>query len=186
MKIDIEELFKNLDQTVLDTQSARAGHEDRFLEKLNRQKGVTVLNKPKKTWWRGLSIAAMFLLTFNLVWQYAKTENSINHRIIEVAPEFAQTNLHFASLIETQVNQLTVKKNNNTKKLVEDALTQLKDLEKDFRTLELKLLNGDNSPLIINAMIQNYQTRLDLLKEVLSHIEMINQIKNEGYEKHTI
>jgi hypothetical protein len=70
--------------------------------------------------------------------------------------------------------------------MIADALRQLETLEKDYLKLEADLVAGGNSKFILSAMIQNFQTRIDLLQEVMNRVEEIKQFKNESHESNTI
>ena len=105
---------------------------------------------------------------------------------MEIAPEVSQTEFYFVNVIEEQIQQLKNEKSPETAKLVADTLIQLEKLETDYETLEQELVNGGNSKIILNAMITNFQTRIDLLKEVLSNIENIKNIKSHYDENITI
>ena len=64
-----------------------------------------------------------------------------------------------------------------TQKLIADTLIQLRTLDTDYKKMEQDLLNGGNSKLILSAMITNFQTRIELLNEVLEQIEEIKNFK---------
>ena len=65
-------------------------------------------------------------------------------------------------------------------------MIQLNKLEINYKKLEQDLLNGGNSKLILSAMITNFQTRIDLLQEVMDKIENIKTFKNYDDENITI
>jgi phage shock protein A len=68
--------------------------------------------------------------------------------------------------------------------VIEEALEQVEELEDDYKNFVKELNNNGNSRKIINAMIKNYQQRLDILENVLQQIEQIknpNNINNEIY-----
>ena len=52
--------------------------------------------------------------------------------------------------------------------------------ENNYKELELDLINGGNSKLILSAMITNFQTRIDLLQDVLQQVEEIKNIDHEN------
>jgi hypothetical protein len=43
--------------------------------------------------------------------------------------------------------------------------------------MEAAMINGGNTKLILQAMVQNYTTRIELLEEVIHQINTINAIK---------
>jgi len=65
-------------------------------------------------------------------------------------------------------------------------MAQLTKLEINYKKLEQDLIGGGNSKLILSAMITNFQTRIDLLQEVMDKIENIKTFKNYDDENITI
>lgn len=162
------------------------GHQRRFLEKLNRSKGVVSLEKKKRNWIKPLAIAASIVLVCFLGFQFFNTALNVKEQVVEIAPEVSRTEFYFANLIEDQIQQLKNEKSPETAKLVDDTLLQLGKLEGDYQKLEQELLNGANSKIILNAMIINFQTRIDLLKEVLNNVEEIKNLKSYNDANFTI
>jgi len=184
-KDDIELLFERLHGD-FDFENPKEGHQERFLEKMNRSRGVVSLQKKKRNLWKPLSIAASIVVICALSLQVFNIEPSIKERVVEISPEASQTEFYFASLIEEQVQQLRDEKSPETEQLVDDTLFQLKRLEDDYKNLEQELVNGGDSKLLLNAMINNFQTRIDLLKEVLTTIESIKNLKYQNDANFTI
>ena len=185
MKKDkLEELFRKLEND-FDFEEPKAGHQERFLDKLNQSKGVVALPR-KRSWWKPLSIAASIALLGFLGWQLVDSKPTIKEQVVEIAPEVSETEFYFASLIEEQVQLLKKEDAPETAKLVADTLAQLEKLESDYRALEQELVNGGNSKLLLNAMITNFQTRIDLLQEVLDNIETIKNLKPQDDANFTI
>jgi len=185
-KNDLENLFNKLHGT-FDIKEPLAHHEQRFLEKLEAQKANEFLVKRNNTWWKPLAIAATVLILCSAgISLYYTSSPTIDEKIAEIAPEVSKTEFYFASLIETQVKQLESENSPETEKIVEDTMMQLKKLETDYTELGQDLLNGGNSKLILSAMITNFQTRIDLLKDVLEQIETIKNFKKHTHENTTI
>ena len=182
---ELENLFGKL-QGQFDIEEPELGHQDRFLEKLNQSKGVVSLQKTKKTWWKPLSIAASIALVTALGFQQITKERSVREQVVEIAPEVSQTEFHFTSLIQEQVQVLENSKAPENEQLVDDTLKQLAKLEADYKNLEQDLINGGNDKIILNAMIINFQTRIDLLQEVLTNIEEIKNLKLNNDANFTI
>ncbi|MEM0932710.1 MAG: hypothetical protein AAGJ12_09605 [Bacteroidota bacterium] len=181
----LEKLFERL-QGEFDTEEPKNGHQERFLAKLNQNKGVVALPRKQTSWWKPLSIAASIALLCILGVQIFTQEQTIKEQVVEIAPEVSKTEFYFASLIEEQVQELKDAKSPETARLVEDTLFQLDKLETDYANLEQELVNGGDSKIILNAMITNFQTRIDLLKEVLASIENIKNLKSYNDENFTI
>ena len=73
-----------------------------------------------------------------------------------------------------------------TEPLIEDTLAQLTLLEDEYKKLEQDLVKGGDAKLELSAMITNFQTRIDLLREVMERVEEVKQFKNESNENNTI
>jgi len=173
---NIEELFNQLEGS-FDMATPPVGHKERFLEKLSRSDVVT-LEKKKNSWWKPLSIAATIAVLFAVGVGIVNSNPSVEEQLAKISPEVSESQFYFASLIEQQVQQLESKSTAENKKMIDDAMIQLKKLETNYSKLEQDLLNGGNSKLILSAMITNFQTRIDLLQDVMSQIDNINNLKS--------
>ncbi|CAN0602141.1 unnamed protein product, partial [Ectocarpus sp. 12 AP-2014] len=176
-KDNIEQVFEDLKGS-FDIQEPNNGHENRFLEKLNLGDKVAALPVKKTTWWKGLSIAASVAVLIALSIGFFNQNSSIENQVAKVSPEVSNTQFYFANLIEEQVKELQAKDSPETQKIVADTMVQLNNLETDYSRLEKELLDGGNSKLLLSAMITNFQTRIDLLQDVLEQIETIKKLKN--------
>lgn len=184
----IDKLFERL-KGHFDTQEPEAGHQNRFLEKLNAQNGTKTLsalgNTTKKGshWYKTISIAASFALLIGLgATFFAKSSPTL----AEVSPEANKAQFYFSALIEQEVEKLKTEASPDTQKLVDDALIQLKKLEENYKVLETQLINKGDAKQLLSAMITNFQTRIQLLEEVLKKIENIKQLKTNTNENYVI
>ena len=184
-KDNIDNLFDNL-QGTFDMKEPQEGHQDRFLEKLNVSQGIVSIQKKKNSWWRPLSIAASVAILLGVGFSVFNTSTSIDQQVAEISPEVSQTQFYFASLIDEQVKELENESTPETKKIIDDTMIQLAKLDTNYKTLEQDLLNGGNSKLILSAMITNFQTRIDLLQNVLDQVENIKNLKKYNDENYTI
>ena len=187
MKEDsVDKLFRELNGT-FDTEEPRAGHEMRFLDKLNATQGTVSINRKKPgTWWKPLSIAASVVVLCVLGLGVLNFNPSVDAQVAEIAPEVVETRLYFSALVEQQVSELQAQSNPETEQVIAEALAQLKKLDNNYKRLEQDLINGGDTNLILSAMIQNFQTRIDLLQEVRNQIESIQNFKNYNDENVTI
>jgi hypothetical protein len=183
-KENLENLFERLHED-FDFEEPKVGHQERFLEKLNQSKGVVSLPR-KRNWWKPLSIAASIVLVCVLGFQVFNSQPTTKEQVVEIAPEVSETEFYFASLIEEQVQLLKQEKSPRTEKLVNDTLLKLGELESDYKKLEQELINGGNSKMLLNAMITNFQIRIDLLEEVLANVETIKNLKPQNDANFTI
>jgi len=179
----LEKLFDDLEGT-FDTDTPQDGHSERFLEKL-KASCIKKVSQPK-TWMRPLTIAASIAVLFAVGFIALKTEPSLKEQLAEISPEAVNTEFYFASLIEGQVKVLQKESTPETQRMIDDTMKQLQKLEINYEVLEKDLLSGGNSKMILSAMITNFQTRIDLLQEVMDTIETIKKLKKSNDENYTI
>jgi len=184
-KDELKDVFNAL-QGQFDTEETRAGHQERFLGKLNNKNQVVELHKSKRNWWKPLSIAASIAILCLVAIGINNSGGTIEEQVAKISPEVGNTQVYFASLIEDQVKKLESESSPETQKIISDTMVQLKKLETNYSQLEKDLLNGGNNKLILSAMITNIQTRIDLLQDVINQIETIKNLKNYNDENFTI
>lgn len=184
-KDGIDELFERL-QGEFDLGEPQAGHRERFLGKLAQGPLVVSRERQRISWWKPLAIAASVAALALLGLQFLGAEPTVEQQLTRIAPEVGRTEFYFANLIERQLEEIQAEKTPGTAPLVEDALIQLKRLEKDYGQLERDLISGGDGKIIIRAMINNFQTRIDLLREVSLQIENIKNLNSQHHESETI
>ncbi|UOB18241.1 hypothetical protein [Abyssalbus ytuae] len=178
---NLENLFKGL-KGQFDVEEPGTGHQDRFLQKLSNHTEIKTLAPPRKSinWWKPLSIAAAIALLFTL--GIKLTNNLKQNEIVEVPEEVEKARFYFTSLINSEIEKINAEATTDTKKIIDDAMFQIKKLEDDYKTLENDLIENGNTKQLIHAMITNFQTRVNLLEDVLEQIENVKQLKQTEHE----
>lgn len=172
----IDELFRDLHGT-FDTEEPSEGHLDRFMAKLESTSSGTPRTKDKKNRWWPLSIAASLLLLCTLAYNFLGPTPTVAQQLTQISPEISNTGNHFGSLIKEKIKEMQNENTPATEKMIADTMIQLQKLDHDYKKMEQDLLNGGNSKLILSAMVNNFQTRIDLLNEILEQIEKIKTLK---------
>jgi DNA repair exonuclease SbcCD ATPase subunit len=173
MKNKLQQFFSEND---FDTQKPPSGHIERFEHKLNSP------SNQNKTSWRWLSAAASVVLVLGFWLGSNHQKQPLD--LADVSPKMEEVQDYFVSTIHQELKTLEKNRNLETETVIEEALEQLEELEDDYKNFVKELNNNGNSRKIINAMIKNYQQRLDILENVLQQIEQIknpNNINNEIY-----
>jgi len=190
-KDEVEELFGRLEHQWDDAEPG-SGHRQRFLNKLELDK--TSQNKKSNTKvWKYISIAASLALLVTIgveIFQQQTqsqpevqvTNNNGNEKPMSVK----RTEFYFSSLVNQEIEKIKEISTPQTKRLVDDLKSQLTKLENDYSALETDLSTKGDVKLILNAMMINFQTRINLAQEVLQKIKEIEQLKNTKHEEHTV
>ena len=185
MKEDtIERLFKGL-QNDFDIEIPESDHEQRFLEKLKSNKAQVIDKKPKRRFYKPfMAIAASIVLCFGLLFVLqSKPEMS---GLASVSPELSQTQDFFTAAITSELNKIRDQRNPENEILVSDALKQMELLEKNYERLKIDLKESGNDKRVIYAMISNFQSRIDILENVLKSIEDFKQLKKPEQNQMTL
>ena len=186
-KDNINELFNSLENQ-FDIEKPNIGHENRFLQKLNAQnKNAIVSTKPKSkilNWWKPISIAASLILLITIGLKIST--NSQQQDIAELPKEIEKAQFYFTSLINSEIEKINAEATPDTKKIIEDAMKQIEKLEENYTHLQKDILEDGDSKQVLHAMIINFQTRINLLQEVLKQIENVKQLKNLEHENISI
>lgn len=177
MKNGIENLFERL-RGEFDMGEPQPGHEKRFLEKLHQPN-----HNNHTSWRRFFSIAASVAILVSIS---AVVFYKMQPPVTQLTPEMQQAQVYFTALLEEEVKKVTHNPTPDTQPLINDALEQLQKLETSYQLLQQDLQKNGNSEQILYAMIVNFQTRIELVKEVLTQIQSIKQLKTNTYETKSI
>lgn len=93
----------------------------------------------------------------------------------QINPEFSAIENYYVSLIETKKNELVQFDFPGNKELENEFLSDLSKLDSAYKALKSEL-NEKSSEKILDAMILNLQTRIDILNQQL---EVLNNIKSK-------
>lgn len=124
-----------------------------------------------------IASAVLFLVGFGfLVGKNSVIQQQFqsNTGLSTVSTELAELEKQLIKEVDSKVAQLA---NYNSDHSVKDDISQLEALMEDLEE-ELKNSPKASEEQIVNAMIRNYRTRIDILERVLSRIKESKQILN--------
>ncbi len=177
-KDQIDNLFKNLEDS-FNLKDTPMGHQNRFLDKLNSHNKIennTVLSVKKL-----LSIAAILAVIITISGMFLNT-NVTAADLASVSPEMEQTQSFFTNTINKELRTLKGFNDPETEALVQDALRQLDILENTYEILKQDLVESGNDKRVIYAMISNFQSKIDLLEQVIDKIEEVKNLNTKKNE----
>jgi len=176
---NLNTIFENL-RSDFDTEEPNAGHDNRFLTKLNNQnRQVITLSQPKSNFWKPfLSIAASVVLIVTVFIGINKSNEP--NDLASISPEMAETQNFFTNAISAEIEKLNNELTPEFQDLVVDALFQIELLDQNYNKLKQDLTDSGNDKRVINAMISNFQDRIDILNNVLNQID---ELKTENIQE---
>ena len=186
----------------LDGNTPPEGHLERMKARLGENTSASS-NEPKvisfevrKLWYAAAAAAAIAVIVVS-VWmtnsdpspQVAEHPTPIETpttfaSLGDVSPEMAEVEDYFIQSVSTRV-QLVDNYDQPSESFVQSCLGRLAALEIDYSELKKDLSANSNDQRVINAMIQNYRIRLQVLDQLLQQLELNQhrkQEKNEQYQ----
>lgn len=176
-KQSIDHLFKRLNGR-LDTAVPSSDHKANFLAKLEAPviEEQPILKKESRVrWMRPLFIAASTLLLAGIIISMLQT-SPIAKDLADVSPEMQETQDFFTLTIERELFDIKENTTPENQALVQDAITQLEILEKEYKNLKNDLSESGEDKRVIYAMIDNFQNRIDLLQNVIEQMDAIKEL----------
>ncbi len=188
-KDNIEEIILN-NLKELNDHEPMDGHFERFQAKLNKQ------NKRK-------------LITFSLVWKVAAavvfvlmavnqaniyfspekqnenlTANNSEFTLSSVSPEYKEVEFYYTNAISVGLNQWNTLKDDGFISEPEQGLMnfELSEFEVRFKTLQTDLAANPNDERVINAMLEYYQAKLEIINMIVTKLQEVKQQKNINNE----
>jgi len=128
-----------------------------------------------------LSIAAsaVILLGVGLVIGIYMSKPNLEDRLLAAHPDYLEAEQHYQHQINVKLNQV--------KSLGVDnyVTTDLSELDAVYQELKNELLNSGvkNDEVIVEAMIDHYKSKLEVLEVVLNKLQNKNIINQDNYEK---
>lgn len=166
-----DKLHDFFSQNEFDIHEPHSGHLKRFERKLQ---GTS--SQRKISWgWMSAAAAIILFIGFGLG---SLNQNNNSYDLATVSPKMGEAQNFFVNAIHVEMIELEKNRNLDTEKIVESALDELEELEDTFNSFVKELKDNGEQRKIINAMISNYQQRLEILKRALQQIETVKSSKN--------
>ena len=169
-KFDLEGFIKN-NKALFNTEEPPEGHFDRFQAKLDRKSG-----KSRSLLYRSMKYAAVIVLLISGYFAYDKADifnkNEELAENINEEEDFTEVANYYDSQIDQkfeELNNITCKPGDGQKEIVNNDLNELLE---SYNELENELISNPENPMVRNAVINNYQMRIEILDIV------INKLKN--------
>ena len=159
----LEQKFKVL-KGLTEKNPPLAGHHLRFQRKLERH------NRPALRLTTYLSIAASIVLLLSLT----------TSRLPAIPKASDSLTLAYEAQMQSQLNYLEVNYQATFATPLQDIKLQLNDLDQAYQKLATKFNEQNQHPLLLKAMIDNLQHRLDLLNELELALEAQNENNYEN------
>lgn len=173
----LDNVFKSL-KGEFDIHSPSAEHKTRFIDKLNETSHHVDKSSGSKVLWMPMLIAAASIIVCLGVFTTINSKSS-EYDLASVSPELTEAQNFFTLTIAQELKKLESERSPFTEDIIYDAMREISQLEKTYGKLKQDLKTSGQDQRVIYAMISNFQTRIDILTNVLEHIENIKELKTK-------
>lgn len=162
----------------LDSDRPREGHEERFLQKLDRLPDAPVRRIRFRHALQVAASLAIILTSAVVLLRQLGSEDQMAAK--EIAPAVMEADYYYASQVDAKYDQISeFSFENEEEKTV--LLNELKGLESYHQQLMDDLEANPDDDRVINALIRHYQVKLEVMDQI---IIQLNQVKSETSENH--
>jgi hypothetical protein len=95
-----------------------------------------------------------------------------------INPEYAQQQVHYASLVETKLTELKSASKNDPQ-LYKEFSAEIAKMDSTYKKLNNDLATSPNQERVLRAMIRNLQIQTDVLSQQLNVIEQYNETNKD-------
>jgi hypothetical protein len=144
------------------------------------------INKPNI--WRIISkVAAVFVIfllswTFHELrdnWKESKTAENFNEQVYDLAPELKEAEFYYTTQVNLKLKELEPLFTDSPE-IKDEVKKDLSELDSIYSSLKQDLKDNIANDQVLEAMIQNYRLKLDILEDLLMDVN--NEKKNEKYD----
>lgn len=187
---DIDKIIRN---NIEDFNKAEPdeGHFERFAAKLKMQKKKKRPFTSFTFMLKAASIAILVALSF--LWTYDNlikpTPEKTGISLSEISDEYREVEFYYTQQVNMkygQIRNMDVFADSTQKSML---LKELSDMDSIYAHLQKELKTSPKDKRIINAMIEHYQLKVDVMNQILYQLEQIkneNLINKENHENNEI
>ena len=162
------------------------GHFDRFREKLRRQRiRPKALEIP--TFLEVAAALIIILLSANLIVHFRNPKtDSKGEQVIK--SDLKEASFYYTSKIDNGIRDLEKMAGEGigSSKEIVQIKHELYEMDSLFVNLQQEYKSNPNDERIINAMIEYYQTKLDIVNTIKTDLENVKNLKSKKHENHEI
>jgi hypothetical protein len=165
------------------------GHFDRFSRKLEMRFGTKTVKRSIVPYLLKAAVVTLLVtLSSFWTWDHFLKPNRGRMTLSDISPEYKEVEnyyVHQVNLMENELVTIDLKNNPGQKQML---LDEMKSMDSISVQLQKELYANPNDERIINAMIEHYQTKLEIMTYIVNQLKAIrneNQ-KTTNNEKQTL
>lgn len=183
---DLDKIIQENRQS-FDTFEPGEGHFERFEAKLKE------FNKKEKSFtigflFRAAVVAVLVVLSGLWVHDNFNSRNQKGIALSEISKEYGEVEMYYTHLVNQKYKELDqFQFMDSTQKVM--LMKELTQMDSIYENLKKDLTTNPSDQRVINAMIQHYQLKVEVMNHILNQLQQaqdINKQKLENYESTNI
>jgi hypothetical protein len=180
---NIEEIIRSNKDFFEDAEPSE-GHLERFNRKLEKRFQTNTITRSIVPYLLKAAVVTLLITLSSLwTWDHFIRTGSSRMTLGQVSPQYKEVEnyyVHQVNLMEGEIVNVDLK-NNTTQKTM--LMKEMKSMDSTYVSLQKELKANPNDERIINAMIEHYQTKLEVMTYIVNQLKTIrndNQNKKEN------
>lgn len=180
---DIEKQIKE-QRLLLDSDRPREGHEDRFMQKLERLPKRSPVRRIRFRHAIQVAASVAIILT-SAILLVRKDKGGSKVALQEIPAAVVEADFYYTSQVDARYKEI---KEFDFDDAEEKAvlLDELKDLENYHHQLMKDLEANPDDDRVVSALIRHYQLKLEVMDQIITQLNQIKSETSENYEKERI
>ena len=181
-KDDLEKLIL-AHRDALDGFEPPEGHLERFRGKLEMERKVRHFSWG--TVWKVAAAVVFVFLAVNQARIWLAPEEIAPATLAALSPEYAEVEYYYTSAIAAGMKDISVLAGAGVIPEAENQIMQqeFREFEERYKSLQEELKANPYDERVINAMIEYYQAKLNVIHMVMSKLEEVKYLNEKSYEK---
>jgi hypothetical protein len=179
----IEDIIRNNKDFFEDAEPSD-GHMERFNRKLEMRFPVNTVKRSIVPYLLKAAVVTLLITLSSLwTWDHFIRTGSSRTTLGQVSPQYKEVEnyyVHQVNLMEGEIVNVDLKNNPAQKTML---MKEMKSMDSTYVSLQKELKANPNDERIINAMIEHYQTKLEVMSYIVNQLKTIrndNQNKKEN------
>jgi hypothetical protein len=180
---NIEDIIRSNKDFFEDSEPSE-GHLERFNRKLEMRFQVKTVKRSIVPYLLKAAVVTLLITLSSLwTWDHFIRPGRNMMTLGQVSPQYKEVEnyyVHQVNLMEGEIVNVDLKNNPAQKSML---LKEMKSMDSTYVSLQKELKTNPNDERIINAMIEHYQTKLDVMSYIVNQLKAIrndNQNKKEN------
>ena len=176
----LEDIIRN-NKDFFDDAEPSTGHLERFNRKLEKRFQVNAIKRSIVPYLLKAAVVTLLITLSSLwTWDHFIRTGSSRMTLGQISPQYKEVEnyyVHQVNLMEGEIVNVDLKNNPAQKTML---MKEMKSMDSTYVSLQKELKANPTDERIINAMIEHYQTKLEVMTYIVNQLKTI---RNDNHNK---